>query len=101
VASPPDKAVTGFEPRAAIRTEQASSAPALASEGLGVTLVPGNVVPVTYDGILLRPDPPVSRQLHLHQGAPDPITEAFVLAITNKTLEAPIHIQERLHIGSS
>jgi DNA-binding transcriptional LysR family regulator len=57
-----DEACTaaGFEPRVAIRTEQAPSALALASEGLGITLVPGNVIPATFDGLLLRPDPPVT-----------------------------------------
>jgi len=89
----------GFEPRVAIRTEQASSALALAAEGLGLTLVPGNVVPATYDGLLLRPDPPVSRHLSIYTRVrPDPITEAFVSAIADSTLATPTHIQERLGI---
>jgi DNA-binding transcriptional LysR family regulator len=87
----------GFEPRVAIRTEQASSALALAAEGLGLTLVPGNVVPPTYDGLLLRPDPPVRRHLSIYTRVrPDPITQAFVVAVTDKTLATPTHIQQRL-----
>ena len=33
----------------------------LTSEGLGLTLIPGNVVPATFDGLLLRHDPLVNR----------------------------------------
>lgn len=92
-------AAAGFEPRVAIRTEQASSALSLASEGLGPTLVPGNVVPATYDGLLLRPDPPVSRHLSIYTRVrPDPITEAFVTAITDEALATPDHIQERVRL---
>jgi DNA-binding transcriptional LysR family regulator len=92
----------GFEPRAAIRTEQAPSALALASEGLGLTLVPGNVVPKTYDGLLLRPDPPVNRHLSIYTRVrPDPITEAFVSAITHTTLATPEHIRKRLQLATT
>jgi DNA-binding transcriptional LysR family regulator len=92
-------AAAGFEPRAAIRTEQASSALALAREGLGLTLVPGNNVPSTYDGALFRPDPAVSRHLSIYTRVrPDPITQAFVTAITDTTFATPVHIRERLGI---
>jgi DNA-binding transcriptional LysR family regulator len=92
----------GFEPKAAIRTEQASSALALAREGLGLTLIPGNNVPATYDGALLRPDPSVSRHLSIYTRVrPDPITQAFVTAITDTTLATPVHIRERLGIQAS
>jgi DNA-binding transcriptional LysR family regulator len=92
-------AAAGFEPQAAIRTEQAPSALSLASEGLGFTLVPGNVVPATFDGLLLRPDPPVQRHLSVYTRVrPDPITAAFVTAITDKTLATPPHIQKALKI---
>jgi DNA-binding transcriptional LysR family regulator len=50
----------GFAPRAAVRTEQAPSALNLAHAGLGITLLPGNVVPPAFDGVLRRPDPPCS-----------------------------------------
>ena len=74
----------GFEPHAAVRTEQAPSALALALEGLGLTLIPGNVVPPGFPGLLLWPDPPVRRQLSVYTRVrPDPITAAFVAAITS------------------
>ncbi|MDQ1464186.1 MAG: hypothetical protein QOC73_1127 [Actinomycetota bacterium] len=87
----------GFEPHAAVRTEQAPSALALALEGLGLTLIPGNVVPPGYRGVLLWPDPPVRRQLSVYTRVrPDPITAAFVAAITRETLATPPHILEAL-----
>jgi DNA-binding transcriptional LysR family regulator len=92
-------AAAGYEPRAAVRTEQAPSALSLASEGLGITLVPGNVVPATFDGVLLRPDPPVQRHLSVYTRVrPDPITAAFVTAISDKTLATPVHIRTALQL---
>jgi predicted oxidoreductase len=49
----------GFRPRLSVCTEQGPSALNLARAGLGLALVPGNIVPPHFDGILLRPDPPV------------------------------------------
>jgi DNA-binding transcriptional LysR family regulator len=87
----------GFEPHAAVRTEQAPSALALALEGLGLTLVPGNVVPAEFPGRLLWPDPPVRRELSVYTRVePDPITAAFVAAITRNTLATPPHLLQRV-----
>jgi len=87
----------GFEPHAAVRTEQAPSALTLAGEGLGLTLIPGNVVPPGFAGALLWPDPPVRRQLSVYTRVrPDPITAAFVAAITQDTLATPPHLLDRL-----
>ncbi|HZE49575.1 MAG TPA: LysR family transcriptional regulator [Jatrophihabitantaceae bacterium] len=87
----------GFEPHAAVRTEQAPSALTLAFEGLGLTLIPGNVVPPGFAGLLLWPDPPIRRQLSVYTRVrPDPITAAFVAAITQDTLATPPHLLERL-----
>jgi len=83
----------GFVPRAAVRTEQAPSALNLAQAGLGITLLPGNVVPPAFDGVLRRPDPPVQRMLSAYTRVrPDPITAAFVEAICHHTLATPTHI---------
>ena len=80
-------------PRAAVRTEQAPSALNLAQAGLGITLLPGNVVPPAFDGVLRRPDPPVQRLLSVYTRVrPDPITAAFVEAICYHTLATPSHI---------
>ncbi|MDX3434167.1 LysR family transcriptional regulator [Streptomyces sp. ME01-18a] len=53
----------GFQPRVAVRTEQTASAPILAAAGLGPALVPANLVPDSYNGVLLAPVPPVRRLL--------------------------------------
>jgi DNA-binding transcriptional LysR family regulator len=87
----------GFEPRAAVKTEQAPSALALALEGLGVTLVPGNVIPPNFPGQVLWPDPPVRRELSVYTRVrPDPITAAFVAAITTGALPAPERLNSPL-----
>ncbi|MEY9855735.1 DNA-binding transcriptional LysR family regulator [Catenulispora sp. GAS73] len=84
----------GFEPLPAIRTEQAPSALSLAQEGLGLTLVPGNVVPPGFAGKLLWPEPPVSRELSVYTRVrPDPITAAFVAAVTGNMLATPSYLR--------
>ena len=88
----------GFAPRAAVRTEQAPSALNLARAGLGITLLPGNVVPAAFDGILRYPDPPVQRMLAAYTRVrPDPVTAAFVEAICHHTLATPTHLRGLLH----
>jgi DNA-binding transcriptional LysR family regulator len=90
----------GFQPQVAVRTEQAPSALNLCLAGLGVTLLPGNVVPPQFDGIMLHPDPPVERRLSVYTRVrPDPITEAFVDAISDQTLVNPAHVLEQLGRG--
>jgi DNA-binding transcriptional LysR family regulator len=87
----------GFQPRPSVRTEQGPSALNLARAGLGLALVPANIVPPHFDGILLRPDPPVRRPLSVYTRVrPDPITAAFVAAIAVETLVTPPHITARL-----
>jgi DNA-binding transcriptional LysR family regulator len=53
----------GFQPRAAVRTEQTATAPIRAAAGLGPALVPANVIPPRFSGRVLRPNPPVRRTL--------------------------------------
>ena len=87
----------GFTPRLSVRTEQGPSALNLARAGIGLALLPGNIIPRHFDGTLLRPDPPVLRPLSVYTRVrPDPITAAFVSAISVETLVTPIHITERL-----
>src|SRR3984957_842758 len=86
-------AAAGFTPRAAVRTEQAPSALNLAHAGLGVTLLPGNVVPAAFGGVLPRPDPPVGRPLAAYPRVrPDPITAVFLDAICHRTLATPAYL---------
>ncbi len=69
----------GFQPSASIRTEQTASVPVLAAAGLGPALVPRNVLPETFDGVVLRPEPPVRRELAAFSHKdPDPLTSAFI-----------------------
>ena len=90
-------AEAGFTPRAAVRTEQAPSALNLAYAGLGITLLPGNVVPAAFDGVLRRPSPPVRRMLAAYTRVrPDPITATFVDAICHHTMATPAHLLKRL-----
>jgi DNA-binding transcriptional LysR family regulator len=82
-------AQAGFQPHAAVRTEQSASALNLARAGLGIALLPSNVIPPQFDGIIHYPDPPVLRPLSVYTRVrPDPITAAFVDAIT-EVLHAP------------
>ena len=84
-----------------MRTEQAPSALNFSQSGLGVTLLPGNVIPPHFDGIVLDPDPPVERRLSVYTRVrPDPITEAFVEAISDQTLVTPPHVLEWLNPGA-
>jgi DNA-binding transcriptional LysR family regulator len=87
----------GFRPRVSVRTEQSSSALNLVAAGLGVGLVPANVIPPHYAGKLLRPEPAISRPLSVYTRVrPDPITAAFVSAIADETLVMPPHILDRI-----
>jgi DNA-binding transcriptional LysR family regulator len=69
----------GFEPQVAVRTEQTAAAPGLAAAGLGPALVPSNILPPSFDGHVLRPQPPVLRTLTAYtRGEPDPLAAAFI-----------------------
>jgi DNA-binding transcriptional LysR family regulator len=90
-------AAAGFEPRVSVRTEQSGSALNLAAAGLGLALVPANTVPPRFEGVLLRPDPPVGRPLSVYTRVrPDPVSAAFAAAIADETLVTPPHILQRL-----
>lgn len=72
-------AAAGFRPSAAVRTEQTAAAPILAAAGLGPALVPSNILPPSFDGPVLRPEPPITRPLAAYtRSGPDPLTAAFV-----------------------
>jgi DNA-binding transcriptional LysR family regulator len=71
-------AAAGFVPRAAVRTYHTATAMQLAAAGLGPALVPANVVEPGFSGAVLRPDPPVRRELvAFTRDDPGPLVTAF------------------------
>jgi DNA-binding transcriptional LysR family regulator len=71
-------AAAGFIPRAAVHTHHTATAVQLAAAGLGPALVPENVIEPRFTGAVLRPDPPVRRELvAFTRDSPSPLVEAF------------------------
>ncbi|MEV4458815.1 LysR family transcriptional regulator [Microbispora sp. NPDC049633] len=86
-------AAAGFQPRAAVRTEQTAAAPVLAAAGLGPTLVPANVIPPHFDGRVLWPRPPVERVMTAYtRGRPDPLAAAFIATLGRAACLVPAHV---------
>ena len=56
-------AAAGFAPRAAVRTRHTATAVALAAAGLGPALAPLSIIEPSIQAALVRPDPPVRREL--------------------------------------
>jgi DNA-binding transcriptional LysR family regulator len=76
-------AQAGFTPRAAMRTGQAEAAVRLAASGLGVAMVPINVVPEHLAGISRHLRPPVVRELAAYTRTQfSPAAEAFAAVVT-------------------
>ncbi|MEU0153818.1 LysR family transcriptional regulator [Micromonospora fulviviridis] len=87
-------AQAGFQPRVAVRAEQTSAAPLLASAGLGPALVPANILMPDFEGALLRPDPPVRRTLTAYtRTRPDPLTAAFADLLARQAQVVPPHVR--------
>ncbi|MFE7192250.1 LysR substrate-binding domain-containing protein [Kitasatospora sp. NPDC057541] len=90
-------AEAGFRPRAAVRTEQTAAAPLLAAAGLGPALVPANIVPAGFDGLVRRPEPPVRRPLVAYtRTRPDALTAAFVELLARRACLLPEHVSRQL-----
>ncbi|MET9402695.1 LysR family transcriptional regulator [Kitasatospora sp. NPDC002965] len=93
-------AEAGFRPRVAVRTEQTAAAPLLAAAGLGVALVPANIVPPGFDGLVRRPEPPVRRALVAYtRTRPDPLTAAFVDLLARQACLLPPQVAALLAEG--
>jgi DNA-binding transcriptional LysR family regulator len=56
-------AQAGFAPRRTVQTGQVAAAGHLAAAGLGVTIIPSNVVPAGLNAAIRRLKPPLARQL--------------------------------------
>ena len=71
-------AAAGFTPRPAVHTHHAATAAQLAAAGLGPALVPENTLEPGFTGAVLRPDPPVSRELvAFTRDDPSPLAASF------------------------
>jgi DNA-binding transcriptional LysR family regulator len=78
------------------------SAANYAAAGLGPTLVPAEIIPPHFGGLLLLPDPPVRRTLTAYtRTSPDPIAAAFIDILANEALITPAHVRRRLGRGGS
>jgi DNA-binding transcriptional LysR family regulator len=87
----------GFQPRVSVRTEQGSAALSMVRAGLGLALLPCNIIQPNFEGVILRPDPIIQRSLTVYTRVrPDPITAAFVAAIADATAVTPPYIAARL-----
>ncbi|MGW0694928.1 LysR family transcriptional regulator [Streptomyces sp. NPDC002738] len=72
----------GFAPRRTVQTSQVAAAGHLAAAGLGVTIIPGNVLPQGLDAAIRSVEPPLMRQLvaFTRQDWP-PLAAAFLQAL--------------------
>jgi DNA-binding transcriptional LysR family regulator len=90
-------AAAGFRPRIAVRTELGMSAANYAAAGLGPALVPAEIIPPHFPGLLLLPEPPVRRPLTAYtRTGPDPIAAAFIDILASEAPITPAHIRRRL-----
>ncbi len=70
---------TPFRPRHSVLTSQVEAAARLAAAGVGAALVPENALPEGLDGVVLRVDPPLGRELTVYARASwTPLARAFV-----------------------
>ncbi|MFI9274399.1 LysR substrate-binding domain-containing protein [Kitasatospora sp. NPDC052896] len=84
----------GFQPLTAVHAEQTSAAPLLAAAGLGPALVPANIIPADFDGLLRLPEPAVRRTLTAYtRTRPDPLTTTFADLLAGQACVVPAHIR--------
>ena len=75
-------ASAGFAPRDAVRTAQVEAAARLAAAGVGVAIVPANIVPSELHEHVREPDPPIFRKLGVYTRAEfSPQADALIAAL--------------------
>lgn len=75
-------ASAGFTPRDAVRTAQVEAAARLAAAGVGVALVPANIVPPDLDEHVRLTEPPIFRRLGAYTRAEwSPQADALIAAL--------------------
>lgn len=82
----------GFSPRVALRTPQTAAAPRFAAAGVGVALVPGNVLDAGFTGEVLRLAPARTRAVRAAtRSAPGPLVAAFIdTVVAHADLAGPL-----------
>jgi DNA-binding transcriptional LysR family regulator len=84
----------GFRPRGTVRTSQAEGAVRLAAAGLGIALVPDNIVLRELDCAVLRVEPHLVREVAVYARAPwSPTAEAFVEVLRGEARPLPAGAQ--------
>lgn len=80
----------GFTPRAAVHTEQVEAAVRLAAAGVGVALVPEDIVPADLSKHIRRLTRPVIRELTAYtRGSWPPAAETFLAALREQRWPRP------------
>jgi DNA-binding transcriptional LysR family regulator len=86
-------AAAGFTPRVAVRTAQTSAAPRLAAAGLGIALVPANILSPTDAVTVAFPEPAVRRPIAAFtRQEPDPVAAAFIDLLVRYSVMVPPHL---------
>jgi DNA-binding transcriptional LysR family regulator len=76
----------GFTPRRTIETGQVAAAPHLAAAGLGVTIIPNNVIPHGLNAAIRSLKPPLARQLVAYTRQDwSPLATAFLNVLQAQT----------------
>jgi DNA-binding transcriptional LysR family regulator len=83
-------ASAGFTPRDAVRTAQVEAAARLAAAGVGVAIVPANIVPPDLDEHVRLTDPPIFRRLGAYTRVEwSPQADALIAALEDTTWVEP------------
>ncbi|WP_344101065.1 LysR family transcriptional regulator [Nocardiopsis rhodophaea] len=86
-------AEAGFTPNAAIRSMQTAALPYLVAAGLGVAIVPANILTPDFPGTLLRLNPPHLRDLSAFaRPAPHPVITEFLDIAQGSARLLPEHL---------
>jgi DNA-binding transcriptional LysR family regulator len=84
----------GFRPHGTVRTSQAEGAVRLAAAGLGIALVPDNIVLAELDCAVLRLEPHLVREVAVYARVPwSPTAEAFVDVLRDDRRPLPLGAQ--------
>lgn len=93
-------AQAGFTPSAAIRSRQTAAVPRLVAAGLGVAVVPANILTPDFPGTVLRLTPRQRRPLAAFtRPAPHPLVSEFLTVARDSARLLPDHLAGLLGPG--